>query len=319
MPVIIDTDPGLDDALAIFLAFASPELDVRGIVTVGGNVGLDTTTLNALRLATFLGRTDVPVVAGAAVPLRRPPIDAASIHGADGIGGIPLPEPASPPLGRDAIDWYVETIAAHPPGSLRILALGPLTNLARLIEQHPEAARRLGGIIAMGGAVRERGNVTPHAEFNIAADPEAAEVVVRSGIPLVLVPLDVTRKVAATAAWAADLAARGGRVARLSGACITAYLGNIAALRARLAAEGKEVPPTRGDICPLHDPCVMIHAVDPTIFSVERLPLVIVTDGSEKDGATVIDAAAGHPVDVLTGVASERALTFVAGRLASCG
>jgi purine nucleosidase len=313
VPVIIDTDPGIDDALAILLALASPEFDVRGLVTVAGNVGIATTTRNALRVLALAGRADIPVVPGATAPLVRDPIHAAGIHGDDGIGGIGLPEPAGPPHAVDATAWLAETIAAHP--GLRLLALGPLTNVARLITERQAAARRIAGIVAMGGAVRERGNVTPFAEFNIAADPEAADIVVRSGIPLVLVPLDVTRKVAATPAWTAQLAATGSRCGALVAEWIDAYMRNITTQRARRAAAAGTVP-VPVEACPLHDPCVMLWAAAPLLFTAERLQIRVMTDRSERDGATVIDGS-GQPVDVLTGANVEAALAFAAQRLAA--
>jgi purine nucleosidase len=190
IPVLIDTDPGLDDALALFLACASPELDIKGIVTVAGNIGIEGVTRNALRVLAHLGREEIPVIAGSPRPIERAPLAAADIHGEDGLGGVALPSSRARALEGDATDWMAQLLSEHPEGSVQVLALGPLTNLARLLGRHPGAARRLRGIIAMGGAVRERGNVTPFGEFNIVADPEAADIVLRSGIPVTLVPLD---------------------------------------------------------------------------------------------------------------------------------
>ncbi|MFI5015705.1 MAG: nucleoside hydrolase [Hyphomicrobiales bacterium] len=311
--VIIDTDPGLDDALALFLACASPELDIIGIVTVAGNIGLAATTANALKLVAFLDRGEIPVIAGCARPLEREPLAAADIHGEDGLGGVVLPPPEQSALAADATDWMADQLTRRPGRSLRILALGPLTNLARLVEARPDAARRLAGIIAMGGAVRERGNVTPFAEFNVAADPEAAAIVLRSGVPITLVPLDVTRKVTADRDWNARLAKAGGKVAAASAAMIEAYLGNIA--RRRLAAG---LPNAQAQVpgFPLHDPCVMLHAIDPTLFRAERLPIRVVAERSERDGQTLIDEEAGTPIDVLTQAETGRALALVLERLA---
>ncbi|MCP8938013.1 nucleoside hydrolase [Alsobacter sp. SYSU M60028] len=311
-PVIIDTDPGLDDALALFLAFRSPELDVRGVVTVAGNIGIDHTTRNARALLRVAGREDVPVVRGAARPFAREPFHAPGIHGEDGLGGIDVPEPRAPEHPAAALDWLADEIDSHPAGAVRILALGPLTNVARLIVERPEQARLIGGVVAMGGAVRDRGNVTPHAEFNIAADPEAAAVVLASGVPVTLVPLDVTRQVAADEAWAERLAARGGALAALTRQLHGAYLDNIAALRASLGVAEAE---RRPHAFPLHDPCVILHAVRPELFHPERLRLRVVRDRSERDGATVIDPA-GDAADVLTGADAPAALAFVADRLA---
>lgn len=309
--VIIDTDPGLDDALALFLAFRSPELHVLGVVTVAGNLGIDTVTRNARGIMRLLGRDDVPVVRGAASPLHREPFHAPGIHGEDGLGGISFPEPVAAEHPSAAQDWLAETIELLPAGTIRMLTLGPLTNVARLIEERPGTARRLAGITAMGGAVRDRGNVTEHAEFNIAADPEAARVVLHSGIPVVLVPLDVTRQVGADEPWAARIAARGGELGPVTQKLVSAYLDNIARFRASLGAPAGEQRPTH---FPLHDPCVIIHAVRPELFTAERLRLGVITDKSERDGATPLDPAGAH-VDVLTRADTKGALDHVAERL----
>ena len=194
---------------------------------MAGNIGLSRTTANALKLLYHLGRDDIPVIAGCAGALRRGSIEAADIHGEDGLGGADLPLPTRGPLAVDATSWLADELLRRPIHSLRILALGPLTNLARLVERSPDAARRLAGIIAMGGAVREDGNVTKFAEFNIAADPEAAAIVLGAGIPVTLVPLDVTRKVLADRVWNAELFAKGGKIARTAHALIEAYLSNL--------------------------------------------------------------------------------------------
>ncbi|MFN3550115.1 MAG: nucleoside hydrolase, partial [Mesorhizobium sp.] len=147
-PVIIDTDPGIDDAVAILAALASPEFELLGITTVAGNIGIATTTRNAGRILALARRGDVPVIAGAAGPLARKGFDVADIHGDDGLGGVAFPEPAVPPRSHHAALWLAETLMAHPAGAIDILALGPLTNLARLVADAPEAARRIGRIVA---------------------------------------------------------------------------------------------------------------------------------------------------------------------------
>ena len=178
---IIDTDPGLDDAIAILYALRSPAFNVLGLTTVAGNIGLATTTRNAARLLTLADRPDVPVIAGAEKPLKRPALDvAAHIHGIDGVGGVPLPEPVAEAQ-EGAVDWMAEQLAQAPEGTIDLLALGPLTNIATLIEQHPAQARRIRRLIAMGGAVATHGNVGDRTEFNFAADPEAANMVLSAG------------------------------------------------------------------------------------------------------------------------------------------
>lgn len=312
LPVIIDTDPGLDDALALVIALRSPELEVVGVTTVAGNIGLSTTTRNAGRMLALLGRPDIPIVSGAAEPLRRPHLDAAEIHGGDGIGGVSLPDPLRPPAGTDAVAYLKAELERRPAGTLRILALGPLTNIARLILDHPVAAARAESIVAMGGAVRDRGNVTAAAEFNVWADPEAYEVVLQSGLPFVFAPLDVTRKVLATPDWSERLDAVGGPLARVGAAMIRAYLANIEAMR---TAKGFPEAERKATGFPLHDPCVMLHALQPDLFTVERLPLRIVCDRSDADGATVIDPSSTFHADVMTGVQSEAALALAFERL----
>ncbi|MBV9434027.1 MAG: nucleoside hydrolase [Hyphomicrobiales bacterium] len=314
-PVIIDTDPGLDDALALFIACASPELDIIAITTVAGNIGLWRTTTNALKLLHHLGRDEIPVIAGSAQSLRRGAIEAAPIHGEDGLGGADILLPERRPLAIEASEWMARELLRRPSHSVRILALGPLTNVAQLVESRPDAARRLAGIIAMGGAVREAGNVTQFAEFNIAADPEAASIVFGSGIAVTLVPLDVTRKVLADREWNTTLSAKGGKVAQTAQALIEAYLRNF---EARVSAKGKN----RGALVqpftpkfPMHDPCVVLRAIEPGLFGAEALALRVVIDRSERDGATVIDSEAGQLVEVLTRVDSGRALAAILAKL----
>jgi purine nucleosidase/pyrimidine-specific ribonucleoside hydrolase len=297
LSVLVDTDPGLDDALALFLACASPMLEIAGIVTVAGNIGLARVTENALALLAHADRNDIPVVAGAASPLERRHLTAAEIHGDDGLGGVALEAPPRAALTTDATSFMSEELTRRPERTLRILALGPLTNVARLVQSHPSFAARLERVVAMGGAVREAGNVTPFAEFNIAADPEAADVVLRSGIPLTLVPLDVTRKVTADLGFCTRLRETGGKVAATSAALIEAYLRNLAARRQAKAIAALAGQPL---LFPLHDPCVVLHAIRPDLFGSERLPVRIITDRSEHDGQTIIDERQGAEIEVLT-------------------
>ncbi len=311
--VIIDTDPGLDDALALFLACASPELEIVAVTTVAGNIGLSRTTANALKLLHHLGRDEIPVITGCAQALCRGATEAAAIHGADGLGGADLPPPKREALAADASAWLADELMRRPAHSLHILALGPLTNLALLAQRSPDAARRLAGIIAMGGAVREAGNVTNFAEFNIAADPEAAAIVLGSRVPVTLVPLDVTRKVLADRHWSATLLAKGGQIARTAHALIEAYLRN---LEVRLSARSAAAHPSPPRF-PMHDPCVILRVIDPGLFGAEELPIRVITDRSERDGATVLDPRGGDRVEVLTKVDGERALALILERLAS--
>jgi purine nucleosidase/pyrimidine-specific ribonucleoside hydrolase len=297
--VVIDTDPGIDDAVAILLALKSPEFDIRGLTTVAGNIGIATTTRNAGRILALAGRSDIPVVAGAPMPLSRKGFDTADIHGSDGLGGVEFPEPMEPPAG-DAVGWLARQLESRPSGALDILALGPLTNIARLACDHPGAAARIGRIIAMGGAIRERGNIGPRSEFNMAADPEAADAVLRSGLDLTLIPLDVTRKVRATRDYTAALAARGGIEAATAAGLIDAYFQST----------------TGGESRPLHDPCVMILAIAENLFGIETIKLKVDL-GDGPDAGALMVADDGAPVRVAMRVDAGGALGLLAGRLSA--
>ncbi|MCP4247848.1 MAG: nucleoside hydrolase, partial [bacterium] len=191
--IIIDTDPGQDDAVGILLALASPdELDVLGITTVAGNVPLDLTTSNALAMAELAGRPEVPVHGGCDRPLERSLITAEHVHGKQGIDGAGTPDPTISPAAGHAVDFIVETVRSSP--GLTICAFGPLTNLGTALRDAPDISGQIGEIVLMGGGFWEGGNPTPAGEFNIYVDPQAAEIVFSSGIPLTMMPLDVTHK-----------------------------------------------------------------------------------------------------------------------------
>ncbi|HXP55567.1 MAG TPA: nucleoside hydrolase [Streptosporangiaceae bacterium] len=196
--IILDCDPGIDDALAITFAVGSPDLDLIGITSVAGNVGLDLTTSNAQRVCEFIGAPGIPVTPGAAAPLLRAPIDARLVHGDSGLGGARLPDPRTPPAGGHAIDYIIDTIKAAP-GEITLVATGPLTNIALAVHREPRLVSLVSDFVIMGGSA-SRGNVTPAAEFNIGADPEAAAVVFRAGWTVTMVGLDVTLQARATAA-----------------------------------------------------------------------------------------------------------------------
>lgn len=295
---VIDTDPGIDDAVAILHALSSPAFEIVGITTVAGNIGIETTTRNAGRILALAGRSDIPVVAGATAPLSRKGFDTADIHGNDGLGGVSFPEPAVPPL-FDAVEWLADLLMREPEESIDILALGPLTNIARLATDHPEAARRMRRLIAMGGTVDEPGNVGPRAEFNMAADPEAAEIVFAAGLPTVLIPLDVTRKVRATRDYTAALQDAGTAAAVASGELIDAYFQTT----------------TGGESRPLHDPCVMLYAERPDLFVIERLPIVVDLGDAPDGGALFVEEGEGSTIDVAMKVDGAKALDLLATRL----
>jgi purine nucleosidase len=220
---VIDTDPGIDDAVAILLALKSPEFDIRGITTVAGNIGIATTTRNARRILALAGRSDIPVIVGAAAPISRKGFDTVDIHGNDGLGGVSFPQLDAQPAGHDAVAWLAQLLEEEAAGTVDILALGPLTNIARLLSAHPASASRIGRLVAMGGAIREPGNIGPKAEFNIAADPEAASIAFASGLPITLIPLDVTRKVRADRAYLSLLRESAKPAATTSANLIEAY------------------------------------------------------------------------------------------------
>jgi len=295
---VIDTDPGLDDAVAILYALAAPGLEVLGLATVAGNIGLDLTTRNARRLLALAGAA-LPVAAGAAAPLARPARDERRIHGEDGLGGVILPEVLPAPFAPYAPDWLAALLSARPAGSVDLFCLGPLTNLALLLDRAPAAARRLGRVIAMGGAIREPGNVGPRAEFNLAHDPEAAARVFAAGLDLTLVPLDVTRRVRAGPGWLARLAASPRPRAAVVRALVAAYFDRAPdALR----------PESR----PLHDPCVPLLALCPALFGVEAMELAVDLAPGHGAGALI---PGPHPVKVAMRVDGPAAIAELALRL----
>ncbi|GAD10452.1 inosine-uridine nucleoside n-ribohydrolase [Gluconobacter frateurii NBRC 103465] len=220
--IIIDTDPGQDDAVAILLALASPELHVNAITTVAGNVPLSQTTKNACALLEVAGREEIPVYAGAARPLHRAPISAEHVHGETGMGGANLPEPHLRAQGIDAATHLVDVLRKEPAGSITLVCLGPMTNLAHALTHAPDIAPKIARLVAMGGAQREGGNITPTAEFNFFVDPHAAKIVMGAGIPTTLLPLDVTHQAIATPRRLAPIAALntpvGDMVVRMLGA-----------------------------------------------------------------------------------------------------
>lgn len=289
--VVIDTDPGLDDAVAILFALNSGRFDVLGLTTVAGNIGLERTTQNAGKLLAALGRSDIPVISGANEAMLRTNIDALAIHGSDGLRGAALPDPLAPAQ-VGAVDWLAEVLMTSPTGSVDILALGPLTNIGRLINEHPEAAGRIGQIICMGGTIHEPGNAGPASEFNFASDPEATALVLHTAIKSVVIPLDVTRRVRADLPYVDAL--RGTVAGDLAADLLLAYM-----------QDGKLSRP-------LHDPCVMLMAVAPELFETKMLRLAVDLGDGADAGALKIRDPGGQPVSVAMQVDVAAALDLLA-------
>ena len=274
--IIIDTDPGQDDAVAILMALASPELDVLGIVTVGGNVPLPRTTLNARRIRELAGRSDVPVFAGCSRPVSRPLVTAEHVHGPTGLDGPHFPDPVLPVGDMHGVDWLVQTLKAAAPGSITVCLLGPMTNLAMALVKEPSIAGAIDRVVAMGGAYFEVGNITPAAEFNIYVDPEAAHVVLHSGIPVTLAPLDLTHKILVTKA-------RFDRIEAVGNAASHAVVEMLT------FSEQFDRNKYGWDGAPIHDPCVIAHLLRPGLFSGRDINVEIETGSELTRGMTVAD------------------------------
>ena len=274
-PIIIDTDPGIDDAVALLLALAAPEeLDVLGIIAVAGNLPLASTERNARRVCELAGRNDMPVYAGCAHPLLRPLATAEHIHGeAD---RLLLPEPTMPLQSKHGVDFLVETLGAAEAGAITLCALGPLTNIAMALVKAPEIATKIGELVIMGGACFELGNVTPAAEFNIHVDPHAAEICFKSGVPITLIPLDLTHQVLSTSQRLDALRALGNRC----GAAVAALLTIFEERRSERFGE-------RGRA--LHDPCVIACLLQPGLFDGREVNVEIETASPLTLGMTVAD------------------------------
>lgn len=275
--IIIDTDPGQDDAVALLLALASPdELDVLGITCVAGNVSLSLTQKNARIVCEVAGKTDVPIFAGCDAPMRRPLVTAEHVHGKTGLDGPELFEPMRPLAGDNAVDFIVETLRHEPAGSVTLCTLGPLTNIATAFERAPDIIPKLRELVMMGGAYFEVGNITPAAEFNIFVDPEAAEIVLNSGVPLVVMPLDVTHKVLATKDRVAALRALDSKVGVFTAEMLDFF-------------ERFDVAKYGSDGGPLHDPCVIAYLLKPELFQGRHINVEIETESKLTLGMTVAD------------------------------
>lgn len=275
--IIIDTDPGQDDAVAILLALASPdEIEVLGLTAVAGNVPLHLTARNARMVCELAGRPDIPVFAGCDRPLGRDLVTAEHVHGKTGLDGPDLPDPAMPLQDAHAVDFIVDTLRAEPPGTVTLCPLGPLTNIAVAFEKAPDIVNRVAEIVLMGGAYFEVGNITPAAEFNIYVDPQAARIVFKSGAPLTVMPLDVTHKALVTKPRNDAFRALGTPVG-VAVAQMTDFFERF----------DKEKYGSAG--APLHDPCVTAYLIRPELFTGRHINVEIETQSELTMGMTVAD------------------------------
>jgi purine nucleosidase len=307
--IILDCDPGIDDALAIAFAVGHPDLDLCGITTVCGNVGLDLTTSNAQRVCEFIGAAGIPVTPGSRAPLLRPPVDARKIHGESGLGGVQLPPPATGPSGGHAVDYLIETIGAAP-GEITLVATGPLTNIALAVHQEPRLVTQVRDFVIMGGSAG-RGNVTPAAEFNILADPEAAAIVFRAGWTVTMVGLDVTLQARATGPVRERMQPLGRLASELLLPGLAKYASDADPLPARPhvggAANGRGDRPS-GPSAPgapsaasgtagpgaasgpaIHDVCAVAYVADPGLLGCIPARVEVETAGRWTSGMTVTD------------------------------
>lgn len=268
-PIIIDTDPGIDDAVAILLALAATELEVLGLIAVAGNLPLAATVRNARAIVELAGRPDIPAFAGCPRPIGPGRSGAEHAHGDGGLGDLVLPDPVAPPRSEHGVVWLIETLRRAAPRSITLTALGPLTNIATALVMAPDIAAGIAELVLMGGGTR--GNVTAAAEFNIHADPQAAALVFDSGLPITMAPLDVTETVRSTPERIAPVAALGTRC----GVATASLLG---------PRHGLGQPPMA-----MHDPCVIAWLLAPELFRGRRVNVTVETGSALTLGMTVID------------------------------
>lgn len=274
--IIIDTDPGQDDAVAILLALASPEIEVLGITAVAGNVPLALTELNARKICELAGRPDIKVFAGAVRPLCRELVTAEEVHGRTGLDGPDLCTPTMPLQDGHGVDFIVETINSEPEGTITLAVLGPMTNIAMALNRAPEIANKIKQIVLMGGGYFEQGNVTPSAEFNIYVDPQAADVVFKARIPIVMMPLDVTHK-ALTSRERVEMIRNIGTPVGEAVAQLLDFFERFD--EAKYGTDGG----------PLHDPCVIAWLLQPDLFAGRHVNVTVETGSELTMGATVVD------------------------------
>ena len=275
--IIIDTDPGQDDAVAILLALASPEdIEVLGVTAVAGNVPLPLTQKNARIVCELAGMPDMRVFAGCDAPLKRKLVTAEHVHGKTGLDGPQMADPVMPLQDQHAVDFIIDTLRAHDAGTVTLCPLGPLTNIATAFNRAPDIIEKVREIVLMGGAYFQVGNITPAAEFNIYVDPEAAKIVFDSGVPIVALPLDVTHKALATRARVDAFRAMGTKVGDM-----------VAAWTDFFERFDKEKYGSEG--APLHDPCVIAYLIAPDLFTGRHVNVEIEVSSQLTLGMTVAD------------------------------
>ncbi|MBC7442307.1 MAG: nucleoside hydrolase [Ramlibacter sp.] len=287
--IILDCDPGHDDAIAILLAHGSPEIDLLAVTTVVGNQTLEKVTRNALAVARIAGITDVPFAAGCSRPLVREIETAPSIHGESGLDGPALPEPTLALDPRHAVDLIIDLVMAHEPGTITLVPTAGLTNIAMAARKEPRIVGRVKEVVLMGGGCHV-GNWSAVAEFNIIVDPEAAHIVFNEKWPVVMVGLDLTHQALATPAVAAQIADVGTGPARFVGELLEFF--------------GETYRDVQGfDSPPVHDPCAVAYVIDPSIVSTRKVPVTVELTGTHTLGMTVADFRAPAPADCTTSVA----------------
>ena len=306
--LIIDTDPGQDDAVAILLAMASPEINLLGITTVAGNVPLALTQVNARKICDLAGRTDMQVFAGLDRPLVRPLVTAEHVHGRTGLDGPVLPDPETPLQEQHAVDYIIDTLRREPAGSVTLAPIGPLSNIAMAMQRAPDIIPRIRQIILMGGAYFEVGNITPAAEFNIYVDPHAAQIVFASGVPVTLMPLDVTHKALTRTDRVGSLRAIGNR----TGVAVAEMLEFFERFdEAKYGSDGG----------PLHDPCTIAWMIAPDIFNGRPCNVEIETASPLTMGMTVVDwwqvSSRPHNALVIGDLDADRFFALITERLAT--
>jgi purine nucleosidase len=275
--IVIDCDPGQDDAINLLLALASPdELDILGITTVAGNVPLSLTTRNARQICDIAGRTDARIFSGCDRPMVRDLLTAEHVHGKTGIDGLDVADPVTALEETHAVDFIIDTLVASEDGAVTLVPTGPLTNIGTALEREPSIAAKIDEIVLMGGAMREGGNHSPSAEFNILVDPQAADRVFRCGRPITVMGLDVTHQVLATPARRDRIRAIDNRAGRATAGMLDFFNRHDTVKYGSLGA-------------PLHDPCTIAWMLRPELFKTKRCNLTVETESELTMGHTAVD------------------------------